>query len=106
MSIWPHAEVDQIHTRKLTRAQMKVHAQLIFVESGGSSRVQLRMDTMNLRRAERQFIEQCLACHAEVAVGVIGSDRTVVAPIELHPRPIHLIAVWRRGQQMMERLRC
>src|SRR3954469_17518960 len=58
---------------------------------------------MDLRRRERDTIEERLLRHSIIAVRVIGSDATLVTEVDVNERPRHVAA---RRERLMNTSRC
>jgi len=58
----------------------------------------LTVDAMDVARGQGRAIEQRLARHAVIAAGTIGRHASLIAPEDVHARPIHLIQE-RRARQ-------
>ena len=64
---------------------------------------QLAAHPVNVARWNRHMIKQGPPRHAEIAVVVVGRHTPLVAPPNLHPRPINLLAARRLRQQTVHR---
>ena len=61
---------------------------------------------MDLAGGQGQLLQQRLVGHAVVRILVVGRHAALVAPEELHLRPVHVVAEGRFRQQLIQPPRC
>ena len=84
-----HAQSDEVETGAFGTLQPEAIAQFRFVAGRGHVRLQFTLHAVNLAWMERHVIEQGLAGHVVVAVGVVGGHGALIDPVKIELVPGH-----------------
>src|SRR4030081_1182685 len=87
MRVRPHALVDYVERRKLPRPEREEAANLVGIQPHGTLRLQLSLNTMNIRGWESCRVDEVLFGQFVVALWIGGRHAALIHKKEMHPAP-------------------